>query len=1042
MANNSNFVVKNGLTVGTTNVINSSGAWTGPNSGLVGATGVLGPTGPTGPTGGQGATGVLGPTGPTGPTGATGTLGPTGPTGPTGGQGATGITGPTGPTGPGGPTGPTGPTGATGLTGPTGPTGPQGPTGAGGPTGPTGATGAANSTDVAGLVQNAYSSYTNIASTTAKTGFYGMLCGPNTTAAAVMFDTGGNGGFYRENGGVWPVYYNASHGSVAIMSSTTASGVALNVNGIGQASSDFRAPIFYDSGNTGYYADFASTSNIYNLTIKGVIGDGTAPLQISPVSSSGSFQWASTAVSASLGSGQTMTHFIGNALSAGNSGYLGFQYYGANSGSNFTSLGFYANDNILRVYNGTYTQTLGSMRAPIFYDSDNTAYYTDPNSAISGNFAGSLDAATYYYAGLRVKANGTDSTGGAIAIQQVTGEGWTGIFCDFEPYTEWALWHDNPNNYFCFTAGASAGNIRSFTVPSRVSGNRTAYEKFRIDQATGDTITGAISYAYASSRAPIFYDSNDTNYYANPNSFSQLSSLNCNADFKTTFVSGAGGTTFSASHYSMGKDIANGGWSNPHYSDLIIGYHTGIRIGGHYSGTRFYSNSPTTDANNDGNGDGGETLLMTVGGYVGTANHTDVYVNNNLFAGASMRSPIFYDNNNTAYYGDFASTSSLNTISADIVGANRFSAAVNTLVTVGDSSAPYVLNDGAGRSRVYVDSNYPSITLNARIASGNGNHGPTLQFTGNGYDSRRQWVIGTPGTMTHLDFGTGPTTDGNPHHGIASLPSGVGACPTIMRITASGYVGLGGSWGAYGSNGNPAYACHVIGSIYTGTDVRAPIYYDADNTAYYFNPNGESALATTIIGNNAMYFRSNRNTTSDSPPLQAYSNDGSGAIMSFHRAGYYAVNFGLDSDNVIRIGGWSASANRFQFDMSGNLYAAGNITAYSSDVRLKENIVTIDNALNKLQKIRGVYYDWKDIVDDLGFNPIDRHDIGVIAQEVGEVIPQAIKPAPFDTGCDGKSESGENYVTVQMEKIIPLLIEAIKELNVKVETLESKLNGN
>jgi perosamine synthetase len=105
--------------------------------------------------------------------------------------------------------------------------------------------------------------------------------------------------------------------------------------------------------------------------------------------------------------------------------------------------------------------------------------------------------------------------------------------------------------------------------------------------------------------------------------------------------------------------------------------------------------------------------------------------------------------------------------------------------------------------------------------------------------------------------------------------------------------------------------------------------------------------------------------------------------------------------------------------MSGNMYAAGNITAYSSDVRLKENIVTIDNALNKLQKIRGVYYDWKDIVDDLGFNPIDRHDIGVIAQEVGEVIPQAIKPAPFDTGCDGKSESGENYVTVQMEKIIP-----------------------
>ena len=56
MATNSNFIVKNGITVGTTNIINSSGAWVGPNSGLVGATGLTGPTGsagPAGPTGKQ-----------------------------------------------------------------------------------------------------------------------------------------------------------------------------------------------------------------------------------------------------------------------------------------------------------------------------------------------------------------------------------------------------------------------------------------------------------------------------------------------------------------------------------------------------------------------------------------------------------------------------------------------------------------------------------------------------------------------------------------------------------------------------------------------------------------------------------------------------------------------------------------------------------------------------------------------------------------------------------------------------------------------------
>jgi hypothetical protein len=56
--------------------------------------------------------------------------------------------------------------------------------------------------------------------------------------------------------------------------------------------------------------------------------------------------------------------------------------------------------------------------------------------------------------------------------------------------------------------------------------------------------------------------------------------------------------------------------------------------------------------------------------------------------------------------------------------------------------------------------------------------------------------------------------------------------------------------------------------------------------------------------------------------------------MSFHRAGYYAVNFGLDSDNVMRIGGWSAGANRWELDMSGNNWVASSFRApifYDSD---------------------------------------------------------------------------------------------------------------
>jgi hypothetical protein len=64
--------------------------------------------------------------------------------------------------------------------------------------------------------------------------------------------------------------------------------------------------------------------------------------------------------------------------------------------------------------------------------------------------------------------------------------------------------------------------------------------------------------------------------------------------------------------------------------------------------------------------------------------------------------------------------------------------------------------------------------------------------------------------------------------------------------------------------------------------------------------------------------------------------------------------------------------------------------------------------------------------------------VGVIAQEIKEVLPEAVKFAPFDREMkDGKevSKSGEEYLTVQYEKLVPLLIEAIKELQERVKKL-------
>jgi pentose-5-phosphate-3-epimerase len=172
------------------------------------------------------------------------------------------------------------------------------------------------------------------------------------------------------------------------------------------------------------------------------------------------------------------------------------------------------------------------------------------------------------------------------------------------------------------------------------------------------------------------------------------------------------------------------------------------------------------------------------------------------------------------------------------------------------------------------------------------------------------------------------------------------------------------------------------------------------------------------------YFQSNLGTTSGSlsnPPLQAYSTGTNSAFMSFHRAGSFAVNFGLDSDNVLRIGGWSAAANRFQLDMSGNGTYAGTVTA-NSDIRLKDNIEIIPNALEKVSQIRGVTFTRNDQEDK------EKRHAGVIAQEVEKVLPEVVM------------EGNDGIKSVAYGNLVSLLIEAIKEQQEQINNLTDEIN--
>ena len=122
---------------------------------------------------------------------------------------------------------------------------------------------------------------------------------------------------------------------------------------------------------------------------------------------------------------------------------------------------------------------------------------------------------------------------------------------------------------------------------------------------------------------------------------------------------------------------------------------------------------------------------------------------------------------------------------------------------------------------------------------------------------------------------------------------------------------------------------------------------------------------------------------------------------------------------------------------AGAIYATGNITAYYSDARLKTVSGKIENALDKVAQLSGVYYTNNDTAKSFGYDS-DEVQVGVLAQDVEAVLPEIVKAAPFDLDADGNSKSGENYKTVQYERLVPLLIEAINELQAKVKALESK----
>jgi hypothetical protein len=121
------------------------------------------------------------------------------------------------------------------------------------------------------------------------------------------------------------------------------------------------------------------------------------------------------------------------------------------------------------------------------------------------------------------------------------------------------------------------------------------------------------------------------------------------------------------------------------------------------------------------------------------------------------------------------------------------------------------------------------------------------------------------------------------------------------------------------------------------------------------------------------------------------------------------------------------------------LRASGDITAFFSDERLKNVIGPVDNPLKKIQHFDGVYYQPNDLAVKIAYENDSTRKIGFIAQEIEKVLPEVISIAPFDSNKHGHSISGNNYLTVNYAKVIPLLIEALKEQKKQIDYIRGKL---
>ena len=227
----------------------------------------------------------------------------------------------------------------------------------------------------------------------------------------------------------------------------------------------------------------------------------------------------------------------------------------------------------------------------------------------------------------------------------------------------------------------------------------------------------------------------------------------------------------------------------------------------------------------------------------------------------------------------------------------------------------------------------------------------------------------------------------------------------------------------------------------TSGDARVVIHADTDNSdendvpQIWFKADGDITEGLIGLNNNYLDFVSNvsglngfryfTGTTNNTGTTDPYTN--ATEKMRLTNAGDLGIGTTSPSQKLevsgkakittsLAVGAITPSTTVGRIDASNDIVAFSN-----SDIRLKDNIKNIDKALDKVNSIQGIEFDW---IEKEEVHGNSGHDIGVIAQEIEKILPDIVTTR--DSG----------YKAVKYEKIVPLLIEAIKDLSKQVDGLK------